>query len=477
MTYMKNAFNFYIDGQWVAPQDDERCDVVNPADGQAFAQIAMGSAKDVDLAVAAARRAFPAFALTTREERLALLERILEIYKRREPEIAESLTREMGAPASISLSEQTAAGTAHLEAAIDALRDFSFEEMQGTSLITRAPIGVTALITPWNWPINQIACKIAPAIATGCTMVLKPSEVAPLNAILFAEIMDEAGVPAGVFNMIHGDGPTVGEALSSHPEVDMVSITGSTRAGAAVSKSAADTVKRVHQELGGKSANILLEDVDLEAAVSTGVTSCMLNTGQSCDAPTRMLVPAHLFDEAVEIARSAAECLKTGDPTDPGTELGPLVSDLQYGRVTAMMQRAIDAGARVVTGGTAKPEGLEAGYFVSPTVFADVTADMEIAREEVFGPVLVLMRYETEDEAVQVANDTVYGLAAHVQGADKDRVMGLARRLVAGCVHLNYPEFDAAAPFGGFKQSGNGREYGAYGMADYLEYKAIIGAG
>ena len=476
-TILANDHKFYIDGKWVTPHGTGTCAVVNPADGRAFTTIAMGDKQDVDDAVAAARRAFPAFAATSREERMALLERILEIYKRREPEIAEIMTREMGAPVSIALSDQTAAGTAHLEAMIDALRDFTFEEMQGTTLIRREPIGVAVLITPWNWPINQIACKVAPAIAAGCTMVLKPSEVAPLNAILFAEVMAEAGVPAGVFNMIQGDGPTVGEALSSHPAVDMVSLTGSTRAGAAVSKAAADTVKRVHQELGGKSANILLDDVDLDAAVTQGVKSCMLNTGQSCDAPTRMLVPAALYDEAVEVARKAADGLTVGDPTDPSTDLGPLVSDVQYGRVTAIMQRAVDAGARVVTGGIDKPAGLEDGYYVRPTVLADVTPDMEIAREEVFGPVLVMMPYDSEEDAVALANDTVYGLAAYVQGKDRARLLAIARRLIAGNVHLNYPDFDAAAPFGGYKQSGNGREYGRYGLADYLEYKAVIGAG
>ncbi|BCG86703.1 aldehyde dehydrogenase [Mesorhizobium sp. 113-3-9] len=471
-----HALQFLIGGKWADPHGTDTLDVINPSTGQPCARIAMGNAQDVDDAVRAAHAAFPRFSATTREDRLALLERVLAGFRKREKEIAEVLTMEMGAPASLSLSGQTASGAAHLEKMIEVLRTFQFREMRGSTLLVREPIGVVALITPWNWPINQIACKVAPALAAGCTMVLKPSEVAPLNAVIFAEILQEAGAPPGVFNLVHGDGPLVGTALSTHPLVDMVSITGSTRAGIAVAKAAADSVKRVHQELGGKSANIILPDADLEPAVRNGVDSCMLNTGQSCDAPTRMLVDKERYSQAVEVAKQAAEAQRVGNPGDEQTTLGPLVSQTQFDRVQAMIEMAMAEGARLVTGGPGRPADLSQGYFTRPTVFADVTPGMRIAREEVFGPVLVMMRYDTEEEAIRIANDSDYGLAAYVQGTDQKRILDVAAQLRAGNVHLNYPAWDTAAPFGGFKQSGNGREYGEFGLAEFLEFKAVMGA-
>ena len=424
----------------------------------------------------AAHAAIPHFASTSRDERLALLEAILAGFRKREKEIAQVLTMEMGAPASLSLSGQTASGAAHLEKMIEVLRDYRFRETRGSTLLVREPIGVVALITPWNWPINQITCKVAPALAAGCTMILKPSEVAPLNAIIFAEILEEAGVPPGVFNLVHGEGHVVGTALSTHPLVDMGSITGSTRAGAAVAKAAAESVKRVHQELGGKSANIILPDADLGPAVRNGVDACMLNTGQSCDAPTRMLVDRERYGEAVQIAKQAAEALRVGDPNDTETTTGPLVSQTQFERVQGLIQAAMAEGAQLVTGGPGRPADLKRGYFTQPTIFGDVTPGVRIAREEVFGPVLVIIPYETKEDAVRIANDSDCGLAAYVQGKDQQGALEVAAQLRAGNVHLNYPAWDTGAPFGGFKQSGNGREYGEFGLAEFLEFKAVMGA-
>jgi aldehyde dehydrogenase (NAD+) len=468
---------FYIDGAWVDPQGRGLCQVVDPATEEPIAEIALGSAADVDRAVAAAKRAFRSFSRTSREERLALLKRILESYVARYDEFATTLSAEMGAPMRLSLDAQVAIGREHLKQMVRTLETFAFERLDGTTMIIREPIGVCGLITPWNWPLNQITCKVAPAIAAGCTMVLKPSEIAPLNGLLFAEVMHEAGTPPGVFNLVNGDGPTVGNALSAHPDIDMMSFTGSTRAGIQVAKMSADTVKRVHQELGGKSANILLDDVDLDDAVTKGVRGAYLNGGQSCNAPTRMLVPADLHDRAAGIAKTAAEAFKVGSPQDLSTTLGPMVSDVQFAKIQRLIETGIAEGATLVTGGPGRPDGFNRGFFVRPTVFADVTPDMTIAREEIFGPVLSIMKYRSEEEAIEMANDTVYGLAAYVQSADIARARKVAARMRAGDVYVNYPAVDIAAPFGGYKQSGNGREYGEWGLDAFLEVKAVVGYG
>ena len=474
---MNNALKFYIDGAWVEPSGTARLPVVDPCTEEAFAEVAMGTPADVDRAVAAAKRAFASFSMTTPAERLALIRRILDAFLARHDEMGDIISREIGAPKAMAHAWQAGIGRRHLEELIRTCETFEWQRMKGTTLVNHEPVGVVALITPWNWPINQIVCKAAPAIAAGCTMVLKPSEVSPLNAVLFAEILDAAGVPAGVFNLVHGDGPTVGAALAAHPDVDMVSFTGSTRAGIEVAKLAAPTVKRVHQELGGKSANILLDDVDFEAAVTAGVNSCFGNSGQSCNAPTRMLVPAARHDEAVEIARRAAEAHRVGPADHAATTMGPVVSDVQFERVQRLIAIGIGEGARVVAGGLGRPQGLERGYYVRPTVFADVKPSMTIARDEIFGPVLAIMPYRDEDEAVAIANDSPFGLAAYVQSGDSERARRVGFRLRAGSVYLNYPSWDAGAPFGGYKQSGNGREYGEWGLEAFLEVKALVGFG
>jgi aldehyde dehydrogenase (NAD+) len=468
---------FYINGAFVDPIETRPLGVINPATEQVFATISLGGQADVDLAVAAARTAFETFSQTSRDERLAMLERMLTIYKRRYEDMAQAISQEMGSPIARARDSQAFAGQGHLEALIESFKTFAFDEQRGTTVVTHEPVGVVALITPWNWPMNQIMCKVAPALAAGCTMVLKPSEIAPISGMVFAEIMDEAGVPRGVFNLVNGTGPEVGAALSSHPDIDMVSFTGSTRAGTDVARNAAATVKRVAQELGGKSANIILPDADLEQAVSQGVMGCFGNTGQSCDAPTRMLVPADKHDAALEIARRTALAVVTGDPRDEATELGPLVSDIQFNKVQALIQAGIDEGATLVIGGTGKPDGINAGYFVKPTVFGDVKPGMRIEREEIFGPVLAIIPYETVEQAIAIANDTPYGLAAYVQGTDMEEVRRVARRLRAGAVQVNYPDWDLFAPFGGYKQSGNGREYADFGLRDFMEIKGIIGYG
>jgi aldehyde dehydrogenase (NAD+) len=472
---MKDLRKFYIDGRWVDPVTPRTLDVINPADEKPFATISLGSAADVDKAVAAARRAFETYSLTTREERLALLGRIAEIYTKRQDEVAETITKEMGAPFWLSKAAQARTGLGHLGAIIDVLKRYEFERMLGTTMMRREPIGVCGFITPWNWPINQIATKVVPALAAGCTMVLKPSEVAPTSAHLWAEILEQSGVPAGVFNMVDGDGVGVGQALSSHPGIDMMSFTGSTRAGVAVAIAAAPTVKRVTQELGGKSPNIVLEDADLRKAVASGVQSCFLNSGQSCNSPTRMLVSMKQHDEAVAIAKEAAEAMKVGDPMTDGTMLGPVVSEVQYNRIQTLIQKGIDEGAKLVTGGTGKPAGLERGYYVKPTVFAGVRNDMAIAREEVFGPVLAMLPYQDEEEAVRIANDTVYGLSGYVQSGDIEHARRVAKRIRAGNVHINGAGSDFAAAFGGYKQSGNGREWGEAGFEEFLELKCVFG--
>lgn len=471
---MREQLKFYIDGAWVDPsQGGKTLEVINPATEQPMGRIALGSAADVDVAVKAAAKAFPAFSRTTRAERIELLSNILAEYQKRYAEIAAVITEEMGAPAWLANQAQAALGAAHLQAAIGVLQNYRFEEERGTTLLVKEPIGVCAFITPWNWPINQIACKVAPALATGCTMVLKPSEIAPFNAILWAEVLHAAGVPKGVFNLVNGDGPTVGAALSSHPLVDMVSFTGSTRAGVEVARNAAPTVKRVHQELGGKSPNIVLPSADLAKAVGGGVQSMMMNSGQSCNAPSRMFVPRAKMAEAAAIAKAAAEGMTVGDPNG-NSVLGPVVSEAQFNKIQGLIQKGIDEGATLVTGGPGRPEGLDKGYYVKPTIFADVSNDMTIAREEIFGPVLAMLPYDSVEQAIAEGNDTVYGLAAYVQGPEEE-ARQVARELRAGQVTLNGAGFDIMAPFGGFKQSGNGREWGDHAFGEFLEVKAIVG--
>ena len=470
-----NTMQFYIDGRWVDPAEARPFPVIDPATEEPIAQIALGSAKDVDLAVAAARRAFDSFSRTSREERLALLRKIAASYQKRYADVAKTISQEMGAPFWLSNAAQAATGLGHLNEAIKILESYQFEDLRGTTMIRREPIGVCGFITPWNWPVNQIMCKVAPALAAGCTMVLKPTEVAPLNALIIAEIFQDAGVPAGVFNLVNGDGPTVGQAIASHPGVDMVSFTGSTRAGILVAKAAADTVKRVTQELGGKSANVILDDADLNVAVGGGMMGCAMNSGQSCNAPTRMLVPASLHDQAVAIARGVAEGIMVGPPFAEGTRIGPVVSEAQWQKIQRLIQAGIDEGATLVTGGPGRPAGLERGYYVRPTVFANVRNDMTIAREEIFGPVLSILPYRDEEDAVAIANDTAYGLAGYVSSKNLERARRVACRLRAGQINLNGASPDFTAPFGGYKQSGNGREWGVFGFEEFLEVKAITG--
>jgi aldehyde dehydrogenase (NAD+) len=472
---MLDKLQFYIDGQWVDPVEPRTLDVVNPATEEVCGRISLGSAADVDNAVAAAARAFETFSQTTREERIALLEAVLEEFKRRYEDVATAIMDEMGAPLGLARGPQAGSGPQHIKAAIRALRHYEFEERIGTTNIVREPIGVCGLITPWNWPMNQIAVKVAPALAAGCTMVLKPSEIAPFDAMVFAEILDAAGVPAGVFNLVNGDGPGVGTALSQHPDVAMVSFTGSTRAGVLVAQNAAPTVKRVAQELGGKSPNIICDDEAFDKAVASGAGEMFDNTGQSCNAPSRMLVPRHRMDEAAAIAAQVAGKVTVGNPRAEDTTMGPVVSDVQWQKIQDLIQAGIDEGATLVAGGTGRPEGLDKGYYVKPTVFADVSNDMTIAREEIFGPVLAILPYDDIDEAVRIANDTPYGLSACVSCADLDAARRIASRLRAGMVHVNGASLDSAAPFGGYKQSGNGREWGHHGIDEFLELKSVYG--
>jgi aldehyde dehydrogenase (NAD+) len=472
---MREMLQFYIDGKWVDPVAPNPLDVINPATEKPCGQISLGSAADVDLAIAAAKRAQPSYAATTREQRIELLESVLAEFLKRYDDIAEAIMDEMGAPWSLAKGAQAGSGPQHIKAAIRALKALPFEEHNRSTLIVKEPIGVCALITPWNWPVNQVAVKVAPALAAGCTMVLKPSEIAPFDAMIFAEVLDAAGVPAGVFNLVNGDGPGVGSAMSQHPDVAMVSFTGSTRAGVAVAQNAAPTVKRVAQELGGKSANILLDDADFDSAVREGAQNCFDNTGQSCDAPTRMLVPRDRMEEAASIAAEAAEEIKVGDPRGEDTEVGPLVSEQQWNKVQALIQKGIDEGATVASGGVGRPEGLDTGFFARPTVFADVSNDMTIAREEIFGPVLSIIPYDSEDEAINIANDTPYGLSGYVSSGNLERARAVASRLRTGMVHINGADLDSMAPFGGYKQSGNGREWGSHGIEEFLEVKSIYG--
>lgn len=472
---MRTSRQSYIAGQWLDPDDARAIDVIDPATAQPYARLAIGGPADVDRAVGAAKQAFDTYSRWTVGERVALLQRVLDIYRRRYDEVARTISQEMGAPIAFARAMQAAVGTAHLEQTIRALQTFRFSTQTDALLVSHEPIGVCALITPWNWPINQIVCKVAPALAAGCTMVLKPSEIAPFSAILFAEILHEAGVPPGVFNLVHGYGHEVGDALSRHPDVDMVSFTGSTRAGVEVAKAAADTVKRVHQELGSKSPNLILPDADIEDAATRGARSCFSNSGQSCNAPTRMFVHVDQLAAAEAAARKEAERTVVGDPRSPETGIGPVVSRTQFDRIQQLIQRGIDEGATLVAGGLGRPDGLGDGFYVKPTVFSNVTPDMTIAREEIFGPVLSILTYRTEDEAVALANDSVYGLAAYVQTKDLERARRIAARLRVGNVHINYPAWNPAAPFGGYKRSGNGREYAEFGLVEYLETKGTTG--
>jgi aldehyde dehydrogenase (NAD+) len=472
---MQELFKFYINGAWVAPQETLRShDVINPSTEAVVARIALGSAADVDSAVQAAQAAFETFGKSSVASRMALLERVIAEYKKRFADIATAISTEMGAPAGLAKTAQAGIGVAHLQTALAVLKSYSFEEQRGATLLRKEPIGVCGFITPWNWPTNQVMCKVAPALATGCTMVLKPSEMAPLSAQILAEVLDAAGVPAGVFNMIHGDGPGVGSAIAAHPGIELVSFTGSTRAGILVAQAAAPTVKRVHQELGGKSPNIILPDADVATAVTRGVHAIMHNSGQSCNAPTRRVGPTPHKAAAFAAAMAAAQKTTVGAP-DSGATIGPVVSKAQWTKIQGLIQKGLDEGATLVAGGLGRPEGLNVGYFVKPTVLADVTNQMTVAREEIFGPVLVIIDYETLDEAVAIANDTPYGLAAYVSGTDVATLHSVANRLRAGQVNLNSAPVDMMAPFGGFKQSGNGREWGDVAFGEFLETKAVLG--
>lgn len=472
---MREASQFFIGGEWVAPAGRGQADVINPATERVIGQVALGNAEDVSRAVAAAQAAFPAYSCSTPAQRIALLERLEAEYHQREPEFAQLICEEIAAPIGYAREVQAPAGRLHIRTAIEVLRDFQFETQQGTTRVVKEAIGVCALITPWNFPLNTVVSKVVGALAAGCCVVLKPSELSPFSAVAFAQAVSAAGFPAGVFNLINGSGPEVGEALAAHPDVAMVSITGSTAAGIRVAKVAADTVKRVHQELGGKSANLVLPDADLQTAVPQSVLACFRNSGQSCSAPTRMLVHASQLRAAEQLAAATAAGLKLGDPLDASTTLGPVVNRSQFERVQKLIASGLEEGARLVTGGPGRPEGLATGFFVKPTIFSDVRPGMRIAQEEIFGPVLAILPYETEEQAIAIANGTRFGLAAYIQSSDRERARRLARRLQAGTVHINFPPYDTHAPFGGYKQSGNGREYGAHGVDEFLEVKAVTG--
>lgn len=474
---MKDCRQFYIDGKWVNPISASEVEVTNPTTEEPIAVLSLGTAADANKAVAAAKIAFEPYSETTPAQRLALVLQIIDVYRSRSDEMAETISLEMGAPITLSRAAQVPAGLAHFREMAKIVGEFKFEELRGSTLMRKEPIGVCGLITPWNWPMNQIACKVAPALAAGCTMILKPGEVAPLSAYLFAQILHEAGVPPGVFNLVNGDGPVVGSAISSHPDVAMVSFTGSTRAGVAVAVSAAPTVKRVAQELGGKSANIILDDADLDRAVQQGVQMCFRNSGQSCNAPTRMLVPRSRMTEALAAAKQAADSTRVGDPFAADTDIGPLASKAQFDKVQRLINTGIEEGARLIAGGLGRPDGINRGYFVKPTVFADVRNDMIIAREEIFGPVLCIILYEDEDDAVRIANDSVYGLSGYVASGDIERARRIAKRIRSGNVHINGARLDFAACFGGYKQSGNGREWSEAGLDEFLELKAVFGYG
>jgi aldehyde dehydrogenase (NAD+) len=472
---MKNLRRFYIDGQWVDPLQPNDMEVKNPATEQSVATISMGTAADIDLAVVAANNAFTTYSQFSVDQRIALLEQLLNVYLDHYYEMAVAISMEMGAPITFAVEEQADCGSGHIVATIEALKQYEFEQQVDASLIRKEPIGVCGLITPWNWPINQIACKVAPALATGCTMVLKPSEISPLSAYLFCEIIDRAGIPKGVFNMVNGYGPAVGQAMASHPDIQMLSFTGSTDAGIDVAKSAANSVKRVTQELGGKSPAIIFEDTDIESAVRDTVHNIMSNSGQSCNAPSRMLVQASVYDQAVQIAVQVAEQLVVDDPSKEGDHIGPVASCAQFDKVQRLIQVGIDEGAELVAGGVGKPQGLEQGYFCKPTIFVAVDNQMQIAREEIFGPVLVIIPFDSEQQAIEIANDTDYGLAAYLWTDDRARAQRVTEKLRAGSVRINGAGQGYDVPFGGYKQSGNGREWGEFGFDDFLEIKAISG--
>lgn len=472
---MINYREFFIGGEWTSPRHQNALPVINPATEEELATISLGDEQDVAAAVQAAKTAFKTYGKSSRNERLALLKSVIEKYQVRIGEVAETISKEMGAPIGLSTQAQAASGLAHLSAAHAILEAFPFEEERGSTQIIKEPIGVCGFITPWNWPINQIACKVAPALATGCTAVLKPSEIAPLSAMVFADILREAGLPPGVFNLLNGAGPTVGQAIAAHPDIDMVSFTGSNRGGIAVAKAAADSVKRVSQELGGKSAHIILDDADLQSAVNAGVMGCMLNSGQSCNAPTRMLAPTSCYDEVVAIAKAAAENIVVGDPFSKATTIGPVASDIQWNKIQSLIKTGIEEGATLVTGGPGRPSHLACGYYIKPTIFSGVRNNMTIAREEIFGPVLPIIPYKDEEDAISIANDTGYGLSGYVSSGNIDRARRVARQLRTGMVHLNDAPLDFEAPFGGYKQSGNGREWGKEGFDEFLEVKAVMG--
>ena len=465
---------FYIDGAWVEPLEPNDFEVLNPATEDTIATISLGSIDDIELAVNAAQRAFQSFSKTSKQDRVDLLQRILAVYKTRYDEMAELISLELGAPISMSKNSQAAVGIGHLEGFLEALDQLETrQQLANGDMLLREPIGVCGLITPWNWPVNQVALKVLPAIAVGCTVVLKPSELTPLNAMLYAEILHEAGVPKGVFNLVNGDGPVTGAALSRHPDVDMMSFTGSTRAGIAVTKDAADTVKKVTLELGGKSPNIIFADADVERAVKRGVFGCFYNSGQSCNAPTRMLVERPIYQKVLEIAKTTGESQQLGDPALAGRHIGPVVSALQFDRIQALINAGIEEGATLLVGGPGKPAGFETGYYVRPTIFCDVNNDMRIAREEVFGPVLTIIPFDDEDDAVRIANDTPYGLAAYVETGDSKKAERIVEKLRAGQVYINGTECEYGSPFGGYKMSGLGREGGLFGLEDFLEIKAV----
>ena len=475
---MENKKNFYIDGKWIAPKSKEEIKVINPATEESCAVISLGNKEDVDLAVSSAKKAYSTWSFSTKEERIKLLEKLYENYKKRWADIAVAITTEMGAPKDFATKLQAGTGAAHLKSFIRYLKKFEFEKPLGehapNQRLIYEPKGVCALITPWNWPMNQVCLKVMPALASGCTMVLKPSELAPLSSMILAELIDDTKFPAGVFNLVNGDGATTGDALTSHPDVNMISFTGSTRAGALISQNAAKDFKRVSLELGGKGANIIFKDADPEA-IERGALRCFRNSGQSCNAPTRMLVEKSMYNEAIERLKKYTEKFEVGDPKKEGEHIGPVISETQYSKIQSLIKKGIDEGAKLVAGGPGKPEGLEKGYFVKPTVFADVNNDMDIARTEIFGPVLSVIPFESEEEAIQIANDTPYGLTNYIQTQDKEKVKRVARKLRSGMVDVNGAGIAVDAPFGGFKHSGIGREAGEHGLEEFLEVKAVGG--